>query len=65
MTYICENLNKIEKNAKNVDFIYHLKIFDGIKDMGPCWQSQIIYKMQLELLMHPLYIVLENIFDIE
>ena len=36
MTYICENINKIEKNANNVDFMYHLKIFDGIEDMGPC-----------------------------
>jgi hypothetical protein len=48
------------ENAKNVDFVYHLKIFDGTKDMGPRWQSRIIYKMPLELLLHLLCIVLEK-----
>ena len=53
--------NKSErKNAENFDFVYHLKISDGIKDMGPCWQSQIILKMPLELLLHLLCIVLEK-----
>jgi hypothetical protein len=47
--YICENINKIEKIKKNVDFVYHLKIFDGTEDMGLCPQSQILYRMQLEL----------------
>jgi hypothetical protein len=64
MKYICENINKIEKMQKNVDFVHHLKIFDGTEDMGLCWQSQIFYRMQLELLLHPLCIVLK-IFDIE
>jgi hypothetical protein len=36
VTLICENINKIEKMQKNVDFVYHLKIFDGTKDMGLC-----------------------------
>jgi hypothetical protein len=36
------------------------KIFYGIEDMGLCWQSQMLYRMQLELLLHPLCIVLKN-----
>jgi hypothetical protein len=53
-------MNKIEKNEKHVDFVYHLKIFDGTEDIGLCRQSQIFYRMQLELLLHPLCIVLEK-----
>jgi hypothetical protein len=45
---------------ENVDFKYHLKTFDGIEDMGLCRQLQIFYRMQLDLLLQPLCIVLKK-----
>jgi hypothetical protein len=58
--YVCENINKTEKMQKMLIFVYHLKNFDGTEDMGLCRQSHIFYRMQLELLLHPLCVLFKK-----
>jgi hypothetical protein len=45
---------------KMLIFVYHLKNFDGTEDMGLCRQSHIFYRMQLELLLHPLCVLFKK-----